>query len=342
MKAIVQHEYGAPKDVLHLAEVEAPTGGAQDVLVSVRASSANPWDWHFIRGEPVLLRPAGLGGVRKPKFAIPGGDLAGTVARAGSSVTAFRPGDEVYGFGHGAFAEYIAVPQGSLGPKPGNLTFEQAAAVPLAAVTALQGLRAGGIQPGQHVLIIGASGGVGTFAVQIAKHLGAQVSGVCSTGHVDLVRRLGAGQVIDYTRQDFTTGAARYDLALQLGGTYSPAAVRKVLTPHGTLIQSFGDGSRWLGPVGNIIKAVALNALAGQTLKSFTAKVTAPALTEVSSLIASGHITPVIDRTYPLTDAAAAVALVEKGSPAGKVIVTVASPPPQLPPHPTADAPPTH
>ena len=332
MKAIVQHGYGAPRDVLRLAEVAIPAVGAQDVLVSVRASSANPWDWHFIRGEPVLLRPAGLGGVRKPKFAVPGGDLAGTVEQAGSGVTSFRAGDEVYGFGHGAFAEYIAVPQGSLAPKPGNLTFEQAAAVPLAAVTALQGLRAGGIQPGQQVLIIGASGGVGTFAVQIAKHLGAQVSGVCSTGHVDLVRRLGAAQVIDYTRQDFTTGAARYDLALQLGGTYSPAAVRKVLTPHGTLIQSFGDGSRWLGPVANLIKAVALNPLAGQTLKSFTAKVTAHALTEISGLIESGHITPVIDRTYPLTEAAAAVRLVEEGSPAGKVIVVVEPSPPKLQP----------
>lgn len=331
MRAIVQHEYGAPRDVLRLAEVETPAAGAEDVLVSVHASSANPWDWHFIRGEPVLLRPA-LGGVRKPKFPIPGGDLAGTVQRVGRSVTAFRPGDEVYGFGHGAFAEYLAIPQGSLAAKPGNLTFEQAAAVPLAAVTALQGLRAGGIAPGQHVLIIGASGGVGTFAVQIAQHLGAQVAGVCSTGHVDLVRRLGAGQVIDYTKQDFTLGAARYDLALQLGGTYSPAAVRKVLTPHGTLIQSSGDGSRWSGPVGNIIKALALNAVAGQTLRSFTAKVTAPALTEVGGLIESGHITPVIDRAYPLTQAAAAVALVEKGSPAGKVIVVVQPPPPKPPP----------
>ena len=333
MKAIVQHEYGAPRDVLQLAEVKMPAVGAEDVLVSVRASSANPWDWHFIRGEPVLLRLGGLGGVRKPKFPVPGGDLAGTVERAGSGVAAFGPGDEVYGFGHGAFAEYIAVHQGSLAPKPANLTFEQAAAVPLAAVTALQCLRAGGIQPGQHVLIIGASGGVGTFAVQIARHLGAQVSGVCSTGHVDLVRRLGAGQVIDYTKQDFTTGAARYDLALQLGGTYSPVAVRKVLTRHGTLVQSFGDGSRWLGPVVSLIKAAALNALVGQTMKSFTAKVTAHALTEVGDLIESGHITPVIARTYPLTEAAAAVGLVEEGSPAGKVIVAVEPPLPELPPH---------
>jgi len=332
MKAIVQRGYGAPRDVLRLADVAMPAVGAQDVLVSVRASSANPWDWHFIRGEPVLLRPAGLGGVRKPKFPVPGGDLAGTVERAGRGVTAFRPGDEVYGFGHGAFAEYIAVPQGSLAPKPGNLTFEQAAAVPLAAVTALQGLRAGGIGPGQHVLIIGASGGVGTFAVQIAAHLGAQVSGVCSTRHVDLVRGLGAGQIIDYTKRDITSGTARYDLVLQLGGTYSPAALKKVLTPHGTLIQSSGDGGRWLGPVGNIIKAVALNVLAGQTLKSFTARVTAPALTEISGLIESGHITPVIDRACPLTDAAAAVELVEKGSPAGKVIVVVEPPPPEPPP----------
>jgi NADPH:quinone reductase-like Zn-dependent oxidoreductase len=331
MRAIVQHKYGSPQDVLRLAEVAMPVAGAEDVLVSVRASSANPWDWHFIRGEPVLLRPTGLGGIRTPKFPVPGGDLAGTVERAGSGVTAFKPGDEVYGFGHGAFAEYIAVSQGSLAPKPANLTFEQAAAVPMAAVTALQCLRAGGIRPGQHVLIVGASGGVGTFAVQIARHLGAQVTGVCSTPHVDLVRRLGAGQVIDYTTRDFTTGAARYDLVLQLGGTYSPAAVRKVLTPHGTLIQSFGDGSRWLGPLGNIVKAVALNALAGQTLKSFTAKVTAEALTEVGDLIESGHITPVIDRTYPLTEAAAAVALVEQGSPAGKVIVVVDPSPPNLP-----------
>jgi NADPH:quinone reductase-like Zn-dependent oxidoreductase len=222
--------------------------------------------------------------------------------------------------------------QGSLAAKPGSLTFEQAAAVPMAAVSALQGLRAGGIAPGQRVLIIGVCGGVGTFAVQIARHLRATVTGVCSTRHVDVVRRLGAEAVIDYTTQDFTSGTARYDLALQLGGTYSPAAIRKVLTPGGTLIQSFGDGSRWFGPVGNIIKAVALNALAGQTLKSFTARVAARALTEVGDLIESGRIIPVIDRTYPLTDAAAAVNLVEQGNPAGKVIIAVRPPPPKLPP----------
>jgi NADPH:quinone reductase-like Zn-dependent oxidoreductase len=323
MKAIVQHGYGAPQNVLRLTDVETPIVGDQGVLVRVRASSANPWDWHFIRGEPVLLRPAGIGGVRKPKFSIPGGDLAGTVEQVGGGVTTFKVGDEVYGFGHGAFAEYIAVSQGRLAAKPTNLTFEQAAAVPLAAVTALQCLRAGGIQSGQDILIVGASGGVGTFAVQIAKHLGARVIGVCSTRNVDVVRRLGADHVVDYTDQDFTIGAARYHLALQLGGTYSPAAIRRVLTPRGTLIQSFGDGGRWFGPVGNMIKAVALNAFVGQTLKSCTAEVTTRDLNEVRVLIESGHLTPVIARSYPLTDAAAAVRLVEDGSPAGKVIVTV-------------------
>src|SRR5262245_20584568 len=266
MKAIVQQGYGAPQDVLALADVEMPVVRDRDVLVRVRASSANPWDWHFIRGEPLLLRPAGIGGVRKPKFPIPGGDVAGTVVEIGAGVTTFTMGDEVYGFGHGAFAEYIAVAEGSLAAKPTSLTFEQAAAVPLAAVTALQCLRAGKLQAGQHVVIVGASGGVGTFAVQIAKHLGAQVTGVCSTANVDLVRRLGAANVIDYLSQDFTAGAERYDLVLQLGGTYSPASIRKVLTPRGTLIQSYGDGGRWFGPIGNMIQAVALSAVVRQTL----------------------------------------------------------------------------
>jgi len=284
------------------------------------------WAWPMWRCQSSVRR------IRKPKFKVPGGDLAGTVKQAGSGVTAFKPGDDVYGFGHGAFAEYIAVPCGSLALKPQGLTFEQAAAVPLAAVTALQGLRAGGLQQGQDVLIAGASGGVGTFAVQIAKHRGARVTGVCSARHVDMVRRLGAGQVIDYTKHDFTTGAARYDLVFQLGGTYPPAAVRKVLTPRGTLIQSSGDGGRWLGPVASMIKAVALNPLVGQTLKSFMAKVTTQALQEVGDLIESGRITPVIDRTCPLAEAAAAVRLVEEGSPAGKVIVLVEPSPPEPPP----------
>ena len=325
MKAIVQHEYGAPADVLKLAEVDTPALGDHEVLVRVQASSANPWDWHFIRGEPVLMRPAGIGGIRKPKFLIPGGDLAGTVEQAGGRVSGFAPGDEVYGFGHGAFAEYVAVPQGRLARKPANLTFEQAAAVPLAAITAIQGLRAGGLEAGQHLLIIGASGGIGTFSVQIAKHLGAEVTGVCSTGNLDLVRRLGADHVIDYTTAGIFDGPARYDLIFQLGGTYAPAAIRKVLTPHGTLIQSYGDGNRWVGPIGNMIKAAVLSLFVGQTLKAFTAKETTEALDEITELIEAGQLTPVIDRTYPLAEAAQAIQLVEQGRPAGKVTVTITS-----------------
>ena len=325
MKAIVQRRYGAPNEVLKLTEVDTPAVGDQEVLVRVRASSANPWDWHFIRGEPVLMRPAGIGGIRKPKFLIPGGDVAGTVEQVGGRVSGFEPGDHVYGFGHGAFAEYVAVPQGKLARKPGNLTFEQAAAVPLAAITAIQGLRAGGLQPGQHVLVIGASGGIGTFSVQIAKHLGAEVTGVCSTGNLDLVRRLGADHVIDYTTAGIFDGPARYDLIFQLGGTYSPAAIRKVLTPHGTLIQSYGDGNRWFGPVGNMVKAAVLSLFVGQTLKAFTAKETTEALDEITELIEAGQLTPVIDRTYPLAEAAQAIQLVEQGRPAGKVTVTITS-----------------
>jgi NADPH:quinone reductase-like Zn-dependent oxidoreductase len=323
MKAIVQHGYGAPKDVLKLAEVDMPAVGDHEVLVRVKASSANPWDWHFIRGEPVLMRPAGLGGIRKPKFLIPGGDVAGTVEQVGAGVSGFAPGDHVYGFGHGAFADFVAVPEGNLARKPANLTFEEAAAVPLAAITALQGLRAGGLQAGQHVLIIGASGGIGTFSIQIAKHLGAEVTGVCSTGNLDLVRRLGADHVIDYTTSGISNGAARYDLVFQLGGTYSPAAIRKLLTPRGTLIQSYGDGGRWLGPVGNIFKAAVLSPFVGQTLKTFDAKETTEALDELTELIEAGQLTPVIDRTYPLSEGAQAISLVEEGRPAGKVTVTI-------------------
>jgi NADPH:quinone reductase-like Zn-dependent oxidoreductase len=323
MQAIVQREFGAPDKVLALADVDKPTVGDDDVLVRVHASSANPWDWHFIRGEPIFMRPAGLG-VRTPKFLIPGGDVAGTVEEVGSGVQAFKPGDEVYGFGHGAFAEYVAVPGGRLARKPANLTFEQAAAVPLAAVTALQGLReAGAIKSGQQVLIVGASGGVGTFAVQIAKALGASVTGVCSTSNMELVRSIGADRVIDYTSEDVTRGDARYDLVLTLGGTTSPSAIRRVLTPKGTLIQSSGDGGRWFGPIGNVLKAAVLDKLVGQTMRFFDAQITTEALDFIRELIEAGTLTPVIDRSYPLREASSAVRLVEEGRPGGKVVVAV-------------------
>lgn len=324
MKAIVQKAYGPPRKVLHLAEVAIPAVGPQEVLIRVRASSANPWDWHFVCGEPILMRPAGIGGIRRPKFPIPGGDVAGTVERVGADVTGFSVGDEVYGFGHGAFAEFVAVPQGNLARKPANLSFEEAAAVPLGAITALQGLRAGSLRPGQQVLIIGASGGVGTFAVQLAKHEGGQVTGVCSTRNLDLVRSLGADHVIDYTAEDFLAGSSRYDLMLQLGGTYSPRALRHVLTAHGTLIQSYGDGNRWVGPLVNIAAAAALNVFVGQTLKSFVANENTQALDEIRDLVEAGQLRPVIDSRYPLAQAGEAVALVQDGRPAGKVVVTVA------------------
>jgi NADPH:quinone reductase-like Zn-dependent oxidoreductase len=322
MKAMVQHRYGAPKDVLRLTEIAVPGVEDDTVLVRVQASSANPWDWHYIRGEPVLLRPA-LGGIRRPRYRIPGGDLAGTVDQVGGSVVGFAPGDPVYGFGHGAFAEFVAVPHRHLARKPANLTFEQAAAVPLGAITAIQGLRAGHLERGQHVLVIGASGGVGTFAVQIAKHLGAEVTGVSSTANVQLVQNLGADHVIDYTTEDPLTGPTRYDLVFQLGGTYSPTAIRRVLTPRGTLIQSYGDGNRWWGPVVSIIKAATLNPFVSQTLTSFTAKETTETLDEITELIESDQLSPVLDRSFPLAEAAQAVELVEQGRPAGKVTVTV-------------------
>ncbi len=323
MRAIVQEKYGPPTEVLRLADVDVPEMGDDGVLVRVHASSANPWDWHFVRGEPVLMRPAGIGGIRKPRFPIPGGDVSGIVEAVGPAVSGFAPGDEVYGFGHGAFAEFVVVPQGNLAAKPPSLSFEQAAAVPLGAVTALQGLRAGKLEAGQHILVVGASGGVGTFAVQIARHLGARVTGVCSTANIELVRSLGVDDVIDYSVEDFTAGETRYDLVFQLGGTYSPGSIRKALTPRGTLIQSFGDGSRWLGPLGNVLAALALNPFVGQTLKSFVAEETTETLNEITGLIESGSLTPVIDRTVDLADAATAIDLVEQGSPAGKVVVRV-------------------
>ncbi len=235
------------------------------------------------------------------------------------------PGDEVYGFADGAFAELVAAPAGRLARKPANLTFPEAAAVPLGATTALQGLRRGGLTPGQHVLVLGASGGVGTFAVQLAKHAGAEVTGVCSTRRLDLVRGLGADHVIDYTAQDPTAGPAAYDLVLQLGGTYSPRALRRVLTPRGTLIQSYGDGGRLLGPLGGIVSGALLNLVSKQHITSFVATEDTATLDELRDLIEGGHLRPVIDSRYLLERADEAIALVKAGRPAGKVVVTVAS-----------------
>ena len=241
MKAIAYEEYGSA-DVLEVRDVRKPDVQPDEVLVRVRAASANPYDWHFMRGVPYIARLIATG-LRKPKHSVLGSDMAGLVEAVGNAVTRSRPGDEVFGFvGSGGFAEYVSAPERLLALKPANLTFQQAATVPLAAVTALQGLRdAGEIRSGQKVLIVGASGGVGTFAVQIAKWYGADVTGVCSSRNLEMVRSIGADQVIDYTRDDFTRTGQRYDLIFQLAGTASPSACRRVLTPKGRLVLSSGD-----------------------------------------------------------------------------------------------------
>jgi NADPH:quinone reductase-like Zn-dependent oxidoreductase len=322
MKAIAYHRYGPP-EVLGLEEVDEPVVQDDDVLVRVRAASVNPRDWHFLRGLPYVVRPVGL---RRPKSGVLGSDIAGQVEAVGKAVTRFRPGDEVFAFVlSGAFAEHAAVPEAVLGPKPATLTFEQAATVPLAALTALQGLRDHGrVQPGQRVLILGASGGVGTFAVQLAKSFGAEVTGVSSTRNLELVRSLGADHVIDYTREDFTRSGQTYDLIFQLAGTRSPSDLRRALTPKGTLVLSSGESDgRWIGPLGRVIKAAVLSPFLRQRLVTFEAKQSKDDLRVLKELVESGKLVPVIDRTYPLIETSEAIRYLETGHARGKVVITV-------------------
>ncbi|HEU4396587.1 MAG TPA: NAD(P)-dependent alcohol dehydrogenase [Actinomycetota bacterium] len=323
MKAITYHSYGSP-DVLEFQDVDEPVVNDDEVLVRVRAASANPRDWHFMRGLPYIVRPQF--GLRRPKSSGLGSDVAGQVEAVGKNVTRFRPDDEVFAdVVTGGFAEYACVPEAVVGLKPANLTFEQAAAVPLAALTALQGLRDHGrVQPGQKVLIIGAAGGVGTFAVQIAKSFGADVTGVCSTRNVDLVRSIGADHVIDYTQEDFTQSGQKYDLILQLAGTRSPSDCRRALTSKGTLLLSSGESSgRWIGPIGRIIKAVVLSPFVSQRLAPFEAKRSREDLQAVKELIEAGKVSPVIDRTYPLSEVPEAIRYLEEGHARGKIVITV-------------------
>ena len=322
MKAIAYHRYGPP-EVLGLEEVDEPVVQDDDVLVRVRAASVNPRDWHFLRGLPYVVRPVGL---RRPKSGVLGSDIAGQVEAVGKAVTRFRPGDEVFAFVlSGAFAEHAAVPEAVLGTKPATLTFEQAATVPLAALTALQGLRDHGrVQPGQKVLILGASGGVGTFAVQLAKSFGAEVTGVSSTRNLELVRSLGADHVIDYTREDFTRSGQTYDLIFQLAGTRSPSDLRRALTPKGTLVLSSGESDgRWIGPLGRVIKAAMLSPFLRQRLVTFEAKQSKDDLRVLQELVESGKLVPVIDRTYPLIETSEAIRYLETGHARGKVVITV-------------------
>jgi NADPH:quinone reductase-like Zn-dependent oxidoreductase len=319
MKAIVFRRYGSP-DVLELADVDLPVVADDGVLVRVRAASVNALDWHRMRGEPLVGR---LGdGLRRPKDSALGVDVAGHVEAVGRNVTELRPGDEVFGARTGAFAEYVS--GRTFVPKPAGLTFEEAAAIPVAATTALQGLRdRGALQPGQRVLINGASGGVGTFAVQIARALGAKVTAVCSTSNVELVRSLGADRVIDYTREDFTRSGERYDLILDVAGTRPLLACRRVLTPHGTLVVVGGPGGRWLSPADRLVKAAVLSKFVSQRLVPFLAHITREDLLVLKELVETGKVTPVIDRTYPLREVPEAIRYLETMRARGKVVITV-------------------
>ncbi len=323
MKAIVYTRYGSP-DVLELRDVDKPLPNHNEVLIRVRAAGLNPYDWHFLRGLPYPMRL--LTGLRKPKRAtILGSDMAGQVESVGGHVTRFRPGDEVYAeVGVGACAEYISVPEKKLRARPANLTFEQAAAVPMAAQTALIGLRdAGQAKPGQKVLINGASGGVGTFAVQIAKALGAEVTGVCSAKNIELVRSLGADHVIDYAQEDFTTRSKeRYDMILDLVGNHTLAECRRALTPNGFYGTTGGEKGEWFGPMALQFKATLLSPFVSQRLAPVNDKPNQD-LDFLRELIEAGKVTPVIDKTYPLTETARAMRYLETGRVRGKVVVSV-------------------
>jgi NADPH:quinone reductase-like Zn-dependent oxidoreductase len=327
MRAIVLNGYGAPHDVLRLTDVDEPLIADDAVLVEVQATSVNSADWHIIRADPALARLQF--GLRRPNLRVPGCDFAGIVKAVGKDVTSVGAGDEVFGCsfmqGFGTFAERVSAPEHLVARKPANLTYAEAAAVPLAAMTALQGLRDHGrIEAGQHVLIVGASGGVGTFAVQIAKSLGAVVTAVCSTRNTELVRGLGADNTLDYTTDDFTHDAARYDLVLQVAGAQSASACRRVLTATGTLVQISGDSNhRWIGPVPRVIGGKLLSPFGKRTVTSFTVRPSRTDLEHLTTLIESRAVTPVIDRTFPLSETAAAIDHVHAGHPRGKVVITV-------------------
>lgn len=324
MKAVTFSGYG-PTDLLELTETAKPEIGADEVLVRVRASSVNPYDWHLLTGLPYFSRLQM--GLRKPKVTCLGADVAGTVESVGDSVTRFSAGDEVFGGAEqaGGFAEYMAVPEAGLVEKPSDLSFEQAASVPMGALTALQGLRDhGGIRPGMHVLINGASGGVGIFAVQIAKHLGAEVTGVCSTRNVELVRSLGADHVVDYTRQDFAEARGTYDLMLDNVGNRGIRDCLDALKPKGVYVANFGQPDhRWTGPLLQLGRSLLLSLVVGQKVKVFVSKTNVEDLQLLRDWLTAGDLTTVIDRVYPLEEGADAMRYLEAGHARGKVVVTV-------------------
>ncbi|MBA3735998.1 MAG: NAD(P)-dependent alcohol dehydrogenase [Actinobacteria bacterium] len=322
MKAIVNHEYGAPDD-LKLQEIDKPGVGEDSVLVRVRAASVNPYDWHVLRGLPYFVRLTE--GLRRPKHPIRGVDVAGLVEAVGEKVTAFQPGDEVFGGRSGAFAEYVCGVERNFTTKPAGLSFEQAAAIPMAGCTALQALReAGRLELGQSVLINGAAGGVGTFAVQIAKAMGGRVTGVCSTPNIELVKSIGADEVIDYTVDDFTRGNRQYDLILQLAGNQSLSGLRCALRRHGTLVLvGGGNDGNLLGPLATPVRAFILSRFVSQRLLPFLAKLRTKDMDYLTELVVAGKVTPVIGRTYSLSEVPEAIRYVQTGHSHGKTVITV-------------------
>jgi NADPH:quinone reductase-like Zn-dependent oxidoreductase len=325
MKAVIQDRYGSA-DVLEFRDVDRPVPAADEVLVRVHAASVNAYDWHLMHGDPLIGRT--MMGFRRPKAPVRGRDFAGVVEAVGSGVTGLKPGEEVYGEADGAFAEYVCARHGDVGPKPANLTFEQAAAIPLAGNTALIGLRdVARVQPGQTLLVNGASGGVGTFAVQLGKAYGAEVTAVCSTRNVDLVRSLGADRIVDYTQEDFTRGDARHDVVLDLVGNHSLAEFRRVLNPVGTLVLSGGgvyEGGSVIGPMGLFIRRRLMAPFArNHQLLEIAARQSRANLEALRELAESGKITPVVERTYPLSEAAEAIRYLEVEHARAKVVVTV-------------------
>jgi NADPH:quinone reductase-like Zn-dependent oxidoreductase len=322
MKAITQDTYGST-DVLEFRDVDAPVVGDDDVLVEVKAAGVEIGTWHVMAGKPYLLRIMGFG-LRKPKVPVRGRDVAGVVEAVGKHVTRFKPGDEVFGTADGSFGEYASVPEKRLAIKPANITFEQAAVVPISGGTALQGLRKGKVQAGQKVLVVGASGGVGSFAVQIAKAFGADVTGVSSTAKIDFVRSLGADDVIDYTREDFADGSRHWDLIIDTGGRRSLSNLRRALTPKGTLVIIGGEGGgNLLGGFDRNLRSGLVSIFVSQRLTMLASKELGQDFDDLRELIEAGKVTPVIDRTYPLIEAPEAIRYVVEGRARGKVAITV-------------------
>jgi NADPH:quinone reductase-like Zn-dependent oxidoreductase len=324
MKAVVQDTYGSA-DVLEVTDIAKPAPTDDEVLVRVHAAGVDPGVWHLMTGRPYLVRVMGYG-LRTPKVGVRGRDVAGRAEAVGNNVTQVQSGAEVFGIGEGSFAEYVCARADKLAPKPANLSFEQAAAVPISGLTALQALRdTGKLQPGQKTLIVGAAGGVGTLAVQLAKAFGAQVTGVCSTTKVDLVRSIGADEVIDYTREDFAGGGRHWDLIVDTAGRRSLSQLRRALTRRGTLVIVGGEGGgRWLGGFDRqILRAPLVSALVRQRLRPFVSKERRADLLVLKELIEAGKVTPVIDRTYPLSEVPQAIRHLEQGHARGKVVITV-------------------